>query len=49
MDISTIIRNIAAGSAQATPNTGSDAIDMFAGVPSDLLGYFAGLVKGLGS
>ncbi|MFN3338089.1 MAG: hypothetical protein ACK40Z_00180 [Dietzia sp.] len=49
MDLSTIIANIASGSAQATPATGSAAVDLFTSVPSDLINYFAGLVQGLGS
>ena len=49
MELSTIIANIASGSAQATPATGSAGVDLLSGVPSDLINYFAGLLAQLGS
>lgn len=46
--ISNAILNIASGSAQATPNVGSAAIDYVTDLPSMLIGFVGGFFKQIG-
>ena len=49
MNLSTIVGDIATGSATATPSFGSATADALTKLPSTLINYFAGLLKTLGS
>ena len=46
--ISNFLNQLAAGSSGVI-TTGSDVIDLFAGVPAQLIELFAGALEGIGS
>ena len=49
MKLSSIVGDIATGSAQATPSFGSATADALTKLPATLINYFAGLLGTLGS